>query len=373
MTAPRPFPVYPKRPLKHSGGARIKINQRAYYLGKHGSPESYREYERLRLEHAKGTITPKLPSVASTLTIADLVADFLRCEPRGADHPQIQRIARSCTPMIRLYGDTPAEEFRANRLRAVQEAMIDQRWMTDEEKSKCGPWSREYINKSIERLLRVFRWGESRELLPMGTADHLKTVEPLRLFDRRVHSCPDRKPVDWEKQVVPCLPWMNPVVRAMVQVQYFAGMRPGEVCSMRRCEIETSGEVWLYRPGHHKGTWRGHDLVKAIGPRAQVVMAPWLMAAEPDGYVFPPAKRRNAARYYLENGYGQAIRRAIKLAGVDPWCPYQLRHAAGHAAQLVGGLAATAALLGQQSIETAKIYSDKHRLDLAIETAKKIG
>ena len=374
MAAPRPFPAYPKNPIKSSGGARIKIAQKAYYLGRHGSPESYREYERLRLEHAKGLPpAPKLADKPNSLTVEKLLAEFLRNEPRGATHPQIQRIARACVPMLRLFGTTPADEFRANRLRAVQESMIDQRWMTDDEKKKCGPWSREYINKSIERIIRVFNWGESRELLPMNTAAHLRTVESLKLFDKRVKSCPDVKPVDWEKQVKPCLEWMNPVVRAMVQVQYLAGMRPSEVCNMRRCEVDTTGEVWLYTPTTHKGTWREHELIKAIGPRAQVIMAPWLMAAEPDGFVFPPAKRRNAATRYEENGYGQAIRRAIKLAGVEPWHAYGLRHACGHNAQLVGGLPAIAAMLGQHSLETSKIYSDKQRLDLAKEVAKKIG
>lgn len=374
MAAPRPFPVYPPRPLKHGGGARIKINQKSYFLGKHGSPESYREYERLRLEHAKGLPpAPKLPDKSTGLTVEQLLAEFLRCEPRGANHPQIARIARACTPMIRLYGSTPAEEFRANRLRATQEAMISQSWMTDEEKDRCGPWSREYINKSIERIIRVFNWGESRELLPMNTAAHLRTVEPIRLFDKRVHSCPARKPVDWERQVKPVLPWLSPVVRAMVQVQYLAGMRPGEICTMRRCEVDTTGDVWLYTPTQHKGTWRGSELVKAIGPRAQVIMAPWLMAAEPDGYVFPPAKRRNAAPHYEENGYGQAVRRACKLAGVEMFSPYQLRHAASRAAELLGGLPASAALLGHESLETTKIYTAKQRLDLAKEVARKIG
>lgn len=374
MAAPRPFPKYPSKPLKHSGGARIKINQRAFYLGKHGSPESYREYERLRLEHAKGLPpAPKLPAKSSGLTVEQLLAEFLRCEPRGANHPQIARIARACVPMIRLYGSTPADEFRANRLRATQEAMISQSWMTQEEKEKCGPWSREYINKSIERIIRVFNWGESRELLPMNTAAHLRTVESLKLFDNRVHSSPDVKPADWEKQVKPCLPWLNPVVRAMVHVQYLAGMRPGEVCTIRRCEVDTGDDIWLYTPASHKGAWRGHELVKTIGPRAQKIMAPWLMMAEPDDYIFPPAKRRNQQPCYTENGYAQAIRRACELAGVESWSPNQLRHAAGHAAELIGGKPGAAALLGHESMETTRTYTAKQRLDLAKEVAKKIG
>lgn len=373
--APRPFPVYPKKGLKYGGGARIKIAGKQFYLGKHGSPESFREYERLRLEHAKGGTVQKLRELTNTLTIEQLVAEYLRNEPRGVTNKEVQRVARACTPMLRLYGTTAAEDFRTNRLRAVQEAMIDGSWRNEDDKLRGKLWRRKYINKSIERIIRVFKWAESRELIVMGTTEHLKTLSPLKLTDKRVKNSPPREPCDWETQVKPCLPFMSPVIRAMVQVQYWAGMRPSEICAMRRFEIDQNGPdgVWLYRPTFHKSEWRGHSLVKALGPKSQEVLAPWLMAAEPEGYIFPPEKRRNAAPRYLENGYAQAIRRAVKLAGVVSWYPYQLRHAAGHAAELAGGLTGAAAFLGHHSLETTKTYTDKVRLNIAIEMAKKIG
>ena len=374
MPAPRPFPPYPKRPLKHSGGARIKIRQRSYYLGKHGTESSYREYERLRAEHATGMAAPSLPDAAG-LTVDELVAAWLAAEPRGKDHPQVQRICRACVPLSRLFGLTRANEFRANRLRGVQEALISQSWMTPEEAEKLGDWSRGYINRNIQRIVLVFRWAESTELIPMGIAEHLRTVPMLRANDRRVRSIPPRKPVDWETQVKPCLPFLAPVVKAMVIVQFHAAMRPSEVCHVKRREVDQASVegVWLYRPSQHKGTWREDELVKVIGPVAQRAMAPWLMAAETDDFVFPPAKRRNGAKCYQENGYAQAVRRAIRQAGVEPWCLYQLRHSAAHAAEIVGGLEGAAAMLGQRSLETTKIYASKQRLDLAIATAKKIG
>lgn len=378
---PRPFPVYPKAPMKHGGGAKIKIAGKSYYLGKHGSEESIREYERLRMEHARGAITPKLTALGSSITIDEMVAAWIANNPRGIDDPQVIRVARSCKPLCVLFGKTRADEFRANRLRAVQEAMIDGRWraMADagehSDKRRARPWRRGYINKSIERIVMVFGWAESRELVPMGIKEHLRTLAPLKSFDRRVETCPPRKPVNWETQVVPCLPFLSPVVRAMVIVQYLGGMRPSEVITMRRREIDQTkmDGVWLYTPERHKGAWRGHDLVKVLGPKAQVVLAPWLMAAEPDDFVFVPAKRRLGANRYTCNGYGQAIRRAIKLAGVAPWSLYQLRHSAGHAAEVAGGLTGAAAFLGHHSLETTKTYTDKVRLGVAVDIAKKIG
>ncbi len=34
----------------------------------------------------------------------------------------------------------------------------------------------------------------------------------------------------------------------MVRLQRLTGMRPAEVCILRKCDIDTTGDVWLYRP-----------------------------------------------------------------------------------------------------------------------------
>ena len=45
--------------------------------------------------------------------------------------------------------------------------------------------------------------------------------------------------------------------RAMVEVQLLTGMRPGEVCQLRPCDIDTAGPVWVFRPRQHKTRHRG--------------------------------------------------------------------------------------------------------------------
>jgi integrase len=86
----------------------------------------------------------------------------------------------------------------------------------------------------------------------------------------------------------------------MVQLQLEAGMRPGEVIIMRVMDLDTSGKVWLYRPGSdqehgaHKTAWRGQDRVISLGPRAQKVLRPWLdeNVADPTAYLFQPKEAR---------------------------------------------------------------------------------
>lgn len=367
------FPAYPRKPHA-SGQARIKIKGRTYYLGTHGSKASIDEYERLRAETLSLPQQPRKAQPAK-LTVSELLAKWLTADNRDAKASQSKLTARAFVPVCRLFVNLLASEFRAPNLLQVQEALITSSWMTPQEFARCGHWNRRYINRAIKSIVNVFGWGESRGFVPMGTASHLLTVSPVRHTDRRSFVHPDRQPADYERQVKPILRFLSPVVRAILQVQYFAGMRPGEVLRMRRDEIDTTSTegVWLYKPTTHKTSHRGHDLIKVLGPQAQSAIGPWLMAAELTGYIFPPTQRRNRAETYTVSGYYQAIRRAIAEAKVEPFCLYALRHAAKLRAEKAAGLAGAAAHLGQASIDTAKLYARQQRIDLAIDVAKKIG
>ena len=371
MSAPIPFPRYPKK-LDKAGRLRIKIAGRHYYLPKPlGSPESIAEYERLRLEHALGKIaTPKIATSHQPMTIAQLIAARLAADPRGLQDKEVRAIARACSPLEAIFGATPAAEFTTLRLRALQDAMIAGTWAP-----ALDPWSRTYVNAQIGRVCRVFRWAETEGHVQPGTWGHLRALPPIKRNDRRCHHVVPRQPVDWETQAVPCLKHMAPQVEAMVKVQLYGGMRPGEVCVMRRCEIDQAGphETWLYRPGQHKGSHRGHDLIKVLGPQAQTALAPWLMAAEPEGFVFPPAKARYRRGHYTVEGYGRAIARAIEAAGVAPWSAYCLRHLGKQLATREFGLDHARAFLGQMSLGATAGYAAMIDLKTAAEVARKIG
>ncbi len=378
MPAPRPFPVYPKQPLKHSGGARIKIGGRAFYLGKHGSEKSYREYERIRAEHAiKGAApTPKL-AADDALTIAELIAAWMTADPRGPKHREVIGIARACTPLRRMFGQTPAAEFTSLRLIALQEAMLTASWMTDEERKKARnakPWSGRYIAKQHKRMLRIFRWGEANGVLPKGTWENLKSVVPIRATDCRARVLPDRETVDWQSQVVPVLAVVSRQVAALIRLQYLGGMRPQDAVKMRPCDLDPNGPggCWLYRPDGHKGEWRGHELVKVLGTAALAVLRPWLDLVESDdAFLFPPHKRLHGQHISTE-AYARAVTDACKRAGVKPWSPGLLRHAAAMEARRIGGDGAVKAFLGHESLATGKHYAKEQDLQTAARVANAI-
>jgi integrase len=96
-------------------------------------------------------------------------------------------------------------------------------------------------------------------------------------------------PVD-DATVDATLPFLNRHVAGLVQFQRLTGCRPGEACRLRRCDIDmTGGEIWLYRPAHHKGTWKGRERTVAIGPLAQELIKSFFTANIAD-YLFSPRR-----------------------------------------------------------------------------------
>jgi integrase len=227
------------------------------------------------------------------------------------------------------------------------------------------------------------------------------------------------------------LPFVLPQVAALVQLQRLTGMRPGEVVILRGIDLDTSGPVWLYRPGSdqgphgtHKTAWRGHGKVIALGPKAQEILKPWLrlnlteylfqpreaMAAfraeqrrNRKSKVQPSQKHRRKARpkkapseRYTSRSYAQAITKAVekantaqackpckelepadrcdacKAAAVPHWHPHQLRHTKATEIRREFGLDASRAVLGHKSPKVTEVYAEID-VNKAAEVMAKLG
>ncbi len=73
------------------------------------------------------------------------------------------------------------------------------------------------------------------------------------------------------------IPHLPEIIGDMVRVPRFTGDRPGEVGSLRPCDLDRSTEVWFYRPCQHKTEHHDKDRVIAIGPQSQQVLPPYLV------------------------------------------------------------------------------------------------
>jgi integrase len=261
-------------------------------------------------------------------------------------------------------------------------------------------WCRAYINRQINRIRRMFRWGVSEEMLPPDVYHGLLAVEGLRKGKSKAREKAPVKQVP-EMFVNAVLPMLLPPVRALVELQWHTGMRPGEALMMRGCDLDVTGRVWTYTPRSHKTEHHGHQRVIYLGPKAQAIVKPFLKA-NMEAYLFSPAdadafhrhqkrrsrktpltpsqrrrkpkrnRRRAPGIVYDIASYRRAIARACKKADVPHWHPHQLRHSAGTRLRKEFGLEIARAVLGHRTPKITEIYAE---LDgkLAAEVMGKIG
>lgn len=171
---------------------------------------------------------------------------------------------------------------------------------------------------------------------------------------------------------------------------------------MRTRDIDRSGDVWIYRPAHHKTEHHGDDHTREIflGPRAQEIIAPFL-SMDQDCYCFRPeaadawqrerradtaAKRgrktptypcelrrrerqkreratrhRTFADHYSKDAFIRCVRRACKAAGLSKWwTPNRLRHAAATRLREQFGLEAAQVILGHKTLTITQVYAEKN-------------
>jgi integrase len=280
------------RKHKQSGQAVVTLpdgygRRRDVVLGKYGTKASREEYGRVIAEwEAAGRTMARAASVAD-LTIVELVAaywqhvqDYYR-HPDGTATSEVSNHKEPLRRLNKLYGRTAAKDFDSLSLEAIRKGMI-----TD---GLC----RGRINKDMARLKRLFRWAAAKKLVPVTVHQLLTTVDGLRAGRSAAKETEPVKPVPLAF-VEAVLPFALPQVAAIIELQLHAGMRPGEVVIMRSIDLDTSGAVWLYRPGsdqgpagQHKNAYRGHQRVVTIGPRGQAVLRSWLKL-QVEEFLFSP-------------------------------------------------------------------------------------
>lgn len=209
---------------------------------------------------------------------------------RPTSHAQV--IHYALRSLRDVAGHKPPDDVRAEDLYACQQWMIDH--------GHC----RNAINRATRTIRTCFRWSARppRRWLNASVVHDLQLVEALKYGRSYAKESERVKPVP-DELVEAVLPHLPHVVATMVRVQRLTGMRPGEVCIARSCDIDCSEKVWSYRPAEHKLQHHGIDRVVPIGPKAQVMLTPFIMDRGPEDFLFSPSEsmqehweQRNAER-----------------------------------------------------------------------------
>lgn len=377
---------------KPSGQAVVTIRGKDHYLGKFDCPESHQRFRQLVAESLTiGMVEVRRRQVADAgPTVDELIAAFWRALEQsgryrkdGKPTSEMEWLIYSFRPLSEVFGSTPARDFGPKRLQELRT------WIVTHRPEGARPLARSTVNGRVRRIVHLFRWATSMELVPPAVWQGLRALPGLRRGETtRVREAPRVKPVAWDS-VEPVLLHLSPTVAAMVRLQWLTGMRPGEVRGMRMAELDRSGDVWVYRPRHHKTEHHDDRCERYIGPRGQQVVLPFLKG-DPQALLFSPeaseiernllrrASRKaplwpshearfrpeptgSAGAQYSAHTYRRAIERACRRAAVQPWSPNQLRHSGATRIRERYGIEAARAFLGHTTTDTTEIYAERDR------------
>jgi integrase len=395
---PRPKNSAPSIRYHISGQSIVTLGGRTFYLGKHGSSEAIAryavlidEYQKTGLElsedfdieaifaRAEALLSPaprltKEHQADEPVRVKDVCECFRKHAVERFKSQQAERfrINQLCDELIARYGDVLATDFGPKRLKELQRIWVER------------DWSRPYINRMLNSIKRMFSFVVSEELVTVEVYQRLRTVEALRYGATEAREPEERKPVplvDVRKTATE----LSPVIRDMLRVLLGTGMRPSEVCRMRPCDIERSGDVWFYRPKRHKTANKGKAKSVPLLDDAKAAVTNYLNRPA-DAYLFNPAeavawhnaklrserktkvqpsqvcrKKSNPQTQpgdcYTAHSLRRAIDRACIRAAVKSWTPYQLRHLVASEVRQALGLEQTQALLGHHHKSMTEHYA----------------
>ena len=397
------IPKYRRRRDRDSAFVEIG-GHRVGLPGRYDSHESLTAYHKIvqKALAAKQNGRKIRPSI--DVAVVDLVGAYLDhaklyyLPKNGQAGGEYDNLRQALRPLLDLHGETAVEDFGPLKLKEVREAMI------------AAGLSRGVVNARINRIRRAFRWGVENELLPAAVSQALDAVSGLRKGKTTARECRKIEPAP-ESAIDAVLPLLTPVLADMVRVQRLTGMRSENLVLMRACDIERTGDVWLYRPAQHKEEHHDQALVIPLGPKCQAILGPYLDRPK-TAFLFSPqeselqrraAQRAKAVRpgsgahrtrpgvrtHYNPRSYRRAlwyaIRRANKqrsdeaiAADYDPpppiphWHPHQLRHSIGTEVRRKYRTEAARVYLGHARMSTTEIYAERD-LDLARQIAREIG
>ena len=309
-------------------------------------------------------------SAGNVVKVQEILLDFLK---ENQEHRDLSKIRRVVKIAYEMYGDMDAEDFGQVAFLAVRKKLVRENLS----------WN--YINDLMAFVKSAFRRGVENRKISENVYFFLTLVKPLRRGQAKTN--PPRMDVS-DEDFVKTLPFLLPTVRDMVVLQRISGMRPSEMFKIRACDLDMSGDVWLYCPVGKTARF-GIQRTIGFGRFEQEILKRRMEGKSRNARLFSPldtirdrygdsiAKDARETRQlkpeYNKNSYRRAITRAIERANatfekegredrIQPWTPYQLRHASATFLSLYMGQDAAAAVLGHVNTRITQVYDHSQKL-----------
>jgi integrase len=335
---------------KHSSGqARVKIDGKIVYLGKHGTPESRQRYNALIAD----LLTRQ--DELQTVTIDQLAIRFMswaegHYETRESSG-RVSNARQALQHLIASYGTEATSLFSAMKLEQIRNRMI------------ADDLSRRYINDMIAIIKLAFKKGVVWGMVGATTWHNVVALESIPSGKGLVRETEPIGPVP-VRDIAAVKRQVSAPIWAMIVLQYRTGMRPNEVLNLKPGQVDRSDDLWIYIPPTHKTQHRGKMRVLVLDRKAQRVLLPFL-DRDDEEFCFKPAEsnirlngKRRVGDRYRRDSYRTAIQRACVKEEVEKWSPGQLRHNFGTQVRATGDLETARILLGHSSATTTMIYAD---------------
>lgn len=378
------IPAY--RLHKPTGQAVVRLNGHDFYLGAHGSAESKARYDRTVNEWLARGRQPLECAPEDAPTVSQLILAFVG-HLTGQKAELADKERQALRAVRELYGETQAIKFGVLAFKAIRQKFMDEGLAITTIRDRMGI------------IRRMVGFGVENEFLTADAFQRIQAVAGLRVGRDRVK--PSKKiPPAPDADVDAVLPFVGPVVGAMIQIQRLTGARPGEIRRMTVRQIDRSGDLWCYRPASHKTAGLGKNREVWIGPQAREILAGFL-TADQDTPLFSPAASRAAflaqaradrktkvqpsqkdrrkpnpkrkpGKSYSRDAYKEAIRRGCLKAGVPTFTPNQIRHSVATRVRRDFGLEAAQVILGHSRADVTQVYAERNRA-LAMDVVRQIG
>lgn len=356
----------------------------------------------------KGKAHVRNPSDPATYTVDALARAYdayarKTYRKNGKISTHIPEVAAAMNALIDEFGDLAANAVNAPMLTRLRDKMIH----SGKRKHRPITLSESTVNGRLRIIKAAYKWARSYGLVGREVAYDVSLVSRLRTGRTEAIAAVPVYPVS-QSTLDATLKHCPQTVKDMIAVLLLTGMRSGELCAMRLCDLDTTADVWRYtlsthKTEHHAGR---RSKVVFIGPKVQAIIQPYLDKRKLTDSVFTPmdAHRERLelngkdkvtayqtsrshfkpGRSYTNDTFRNAVQRACDRAFdsdgkrreahdfAHRWNPHQLRHNAATAFRAEFGLEAAADLLGHADSKTTLIYAER-ATERAMELARKAG
>ncbi len=272
----------PKYSKHSSGQARVRLGGQVFYLGKYGSKASKDEYNRLVGEFIATGGVVITDAAKADLTICEMFAAYLAWAKQnyGEAATEFGKAKLIVKRTRDRYRGTEASSFGYQQFEAIRQSMVEQ------------GLTRGYVNASMDRLVKAFKWAASRGLIAPSVPQSLGMIERLKKGRTKAPDNP-RIGVVSREVVEATLLHVSKTVGDMIQLQAIIGCRPGELCKIKPNMIDRTNDVWEIKLDQHKTAHKGRTRTIYVGPRGQAILAPYLLRPA-DQHCFRPIDSERA-------------------------------------------------------------------------------